>query len=615
MKKLLSYISIFTFAVLFAAQTHIAYGIGASPLRMQLQAMPGETVEGTLKVSNSKDNAVRIVARKADFVVTENEAVQFLDEIDKKNIHSMQEWIELPSEDIIIEAKNDAKYTYKINIPEDAISQSYYGVVFVGDENVSEGDASGSGISLNTQVAHLVLIEVGENLHADIALQSFEVSKNKTGESLSAQFDTVFFNSGNTHAAQEGRIIVTDKNKNILNELPVNKGKFNNLPKRQKTSTEIWEIAEIENGTYFAYFEGTNPSEESLNAEVKFRIADDKENEGKRTIEMLESNLGISLEDAMKQDSKIMLLKLIIIAIGISLLAGYSAVKVVKKRKMAKKIFRIFGVILLLVILSNITINQVMAQDADTISVSMEVDAQLAELTLVGCWEESAADTWTFTDTDATLLQPGDREAVANGSGDPYAWYDTAGSSANGNVGPTDGNAFAYDDCQFNVSVVGYSEYDITLHAGDFTNGTNDIPDMKDSATIGFDFTMTSENPSAPYDYVSGEGEHGFFLVDSDITTLSDTGTAAGVSYTTAKDFDATTCGTGSNRPCYHLVPASGSPQTIFDENAGISIEDQKFVIRVGMAADFSFPAGTYAMASGAPYNSTPLTITLTPTP
>ena len=424
MKKLFSYISIFTFAILFAAQAHIAYGIGASPLRMQLHAMPGETVEGTLKVSNNKENNVRIVATKADFIVTEDESVQFINEIDPENIYSMQNWIELPSEDVIVEGKSDANYTYKVNVPEDAADHSYYGVVFVGDENLTEETADRSGIALNTQVAHLVLLEVGNDLHADIALQAFEVQATMSGEQEVAQFDAVFFNSGNTHAAQEGKIQITDKNKNIIKELPLNKGKFNALPNKQKTSSETWPIEGIENGTYYAYFNGTSPAEEAMNAEVKFKIGNNKENEGKRTIEMLESNLGISLEDAINHDNKIMLLKLIIIAIGVGFLAGYSTVKIVKKRKLTKKMFKIFGVVLLLIILSNITINEVMAQDAETISVSMEVDTALAELSLVGCWEDAGGDTWGFSDTAATLLQPGDRENGAGG--DPYSWYDTA---------------------------------------------------------------------------------------------------------------------------------------------------------------------------------------------
>lgn len=360
MKKLLLNISILAFIIVFAAQAHIAYGLGASPLRLEFQAMPGETVEGNVKLMNNKENDVKIIANKADFVVADDESLEFLNEIDSENIYSMQEWIELPSEDIIIEGKNDAKYTYKINIPEDAISQSYYGVVFMIDEDLNEIDDNNSGIKLNTQVAHLVLLEVGENLSANIALQSFDVSKSQIGEVESAAFDTTVFNSGNTHFAQEGVIEITDKDKTLLKELPVNKDKYNTLPNRQKTSTAIWEIAEIENETYYAYFEGTNSAEESMNAEVKFRIADDKENGEERTVEMLESNLGISLEDAIKRDSKIMLLKLIILSIGVSLLAGYSAVKVIKKRKVAKKAFRIFGIILLFIIISNLTITQIM---------------------------------------------------------------------------------------------------------------------------------------------------------------------------------------------------------------------------------------------------------------
>ena len=67
MKKLQTYISIFALFMLFTMLAPTAAAIGAAPLRANLKAAPGETVEGYIIVQNTAGEAQEAVLTKGDF--------------------------------------------------------------------------------------------------------------------------------------------------------------------------------------------------------------------------------------------------------------------------------------------------------------------------------------------------------------------------------------------------------------------------------------------------------------------------------------------------------------------------------------------------------------------
>ena len=256
----------------------------------------------------------------------------------------------------------------------------------------------------------------------------------------------------------------------------------------------------------------------------------------------------------------------------------------------------------------------VFAQDYTDIYVNLTVDeGQRAEIALDGCWHLGGDEYAHWYEGSVSLIQPSNRNDWGDGPGDPadgeaHNWgsvtgtpvYDTLGEGQD--LHPTDNNAFGYGDCKFTLTIDGYEEYNVQLYKND--EGFNDgdghlIPDMRGSDTAGFDYVLDSEDP--PYDYVENQGEHGFYIVAENIgDVLNDTGAAGEVSggYTAQRPYNAIDCpsGTGS-RPCYHLIPTeSGTPQVLYDETSDHPFTDKTLIIREGVSADYSYPAGDYTM-------------------
>lgn len=595
MKKFLSIIIAFT---IFSQQ---AFAIGASPLRVLTEANPGDTVGGYVTAQNTKDQPISVSLTKGDFLVNENEDLKFMYEPQEGNVHSLVNWIELTENDVRVEAKQSQTIKYNINIPQDAPSGSYYGVVFVQGNAISDEDEPVRGVGVAANVAQLILLEVKGNLTRETELKTFDIIKNERDEvATNTTFQANFFNSGNTYDSVIGTIIIADRNLEKLEEFDFNRDKYSIMPERQKTYVENWSFEKYENGTYAAYLEAKNKDEKSYSAEVKFKISTDRKTDQKM-LTILNINLGRSYQDALqavngpRYDARIFII--------LGLLLVFVVIKLVAQRKKGKK--RFLGLFSILTLLFGLSMMPASAQNYDIITVDATVDVgQYADFALVGCWNEIALDEWAFDPLDdtANLRQPGDRESL--GTGDPFSWYDTAGGTPNGALDPFAASAFGYDDCRFTVTAQNWSNWNITLYSDTFDDGFgNQIWDMIGHTADSFNFTLENEATGYP----ATQGEHGFFIVNKSagmISAATDDGTAAGTTYLTTKTFDEATCGSSNNRPCYHFIPSVGSPQTIY--NSSTTVIDETFVVRFGMGADFSFPAGTYDMTTTLTLNTTP---------
>ena len=410
----------------------------------------------------------------------------------------------------------------------------------------------------------------------------------------------MLFNSGNTHTAPTGIITIKNENDEVIDTITLNDEKFNAIPSRQKTLVEKWDYSNVPAGTYTAYLDGKTPEGQTFAATTTLTVNSNEVTEGESQI------LHATSQNTNNKDKSI--LYFLIIATLIS--ATIKSTNILKKKKKSHKKF--LGIFSVIIIFGGIGISSVFAQDYHEVDVNLTVElGQISSFELDGCWNDTGGDTWVFdtNDSTATLNQPGDRESNPN-SGDQYGWYDTYGGNANGNLAPTDTNSFGYDDCQFKVTAENWSSWNITLYSDDFDDGFgNEVPDMAGYSNANFDYNLESEDPNSGggTQYPLDDGEHGFFIVHKSsgmVSPATDTGSAGGVSYSSQKTFDATTCGDGNARPCYHFIPGSGSPQTIFSSSSNVT--DETFVTRFGMGADLSFPAGDYDMTVTLTLNTTP---------
>lgn len=273
---------------ILAAQT--TFAIGASPLRMEYQATPGQTVRGQLTIHNTSDTPQKIIIKKSDFDMDENqENMVFLNGDDqdpstyKEYGHGLQQWITLPEEDIIVNPQAKTVVPYEITIPEDALAQGYYGALFVSSVPVTQDlEASGIGVRLRTQVAHLVLLDVEGSLQ-DISLKDFTIEEETFDEPF---FDIVVYNNGNVHSSPEGTVEIIDTRGNTVEQVPLNQGHNNVLPQKTKTYFSESYVKEMPAGTYYAVLDGRAENGQLLQGKITFAV----DRQGK--VELIDKYIG-----------------------------------------------------------------------------------------------------------------------------------------------------------------------------------------------------------------------------------------------------------------------------------------------------------------------------------
>lgn len=263
---------------LFTAAAATTFAVGASPLRVEYHAMPGETVKGQLNVRNTSDEAHQIIINKADFDVDpETEDVLFFDGSETGYDRSLKKWIKFPEEPVIVEGKEKAVIPYEIAVPEEAAKQGYYGALFVEsmpvDQNQNGQQPGALGLNITTRVAHLILLEVGEHSEDEIELQDINVSKD--GENLTMEILT--FNKGLVHNSPEGEIEIFNNRDETIDVLPLNKGNHNIMPLRKKTYLQNCPLNEFKPGSYTAVLKGKTERGSELIGEIEFELTDENE--------------------------------------------------------------------------------------------------------------------------------------------------------------------------------------------------------------------------------------------------------------------------------------------------------------------------------------------------
>jgi len=293
-------LSTLALSILLAALSPAANAIGVTPLRSFYSAAPGETVEGSVIAQNTGDTQQIINLTKADFMVKEDESMQFIPEVSADNMYSMQDWIEFEKNDVLAEPKGGAEMKYKINVPADAASHGYYAAIFVQGKSPEAGEGA---VSVGASVAHLVLLEVTGDLKATLDFKSFEMKKAEVSEDATPKneirFTTIVANTGNTHIAPEGTIKIYDSEKAPKEDVLINKDKYNAMPERQKTLENRFDYSKYEAGRYYAELNLKLSETKTYEAYIPFTIKED------RTVEIGQMKTGKVTAEEVQPEAQV----------------------------------------------------------------------------------------------------------------------------------------------------------------------------------------------------------------------------------------------------------------------------------------------------------------------
>lgn len=279
-------------------------------------------------------------------------------------------------------------------------------------------------------------------------------------------------------------------------------------------------------------------------------------------------------------------------------------------------------------ILTTIAVSSVaFAQETITLGGTITTTTSIS----VSCWNwvGGTGGAWDFDGASIILRQPADRGGLSNDPADAnhanwpaslagQAIYTMAGGNAwdptaqadGGMLSPDNKNAFGYGDCKVDVNT-GQLTWSLELSKnGGFASVSNPldvISDMDGVENTSFDFNMDNDVNG---EYEPIQEEHGFYVVSGTTVLDSSIQTDDGASfisnypesiYTTPKNFDAMTCGTGT-APCYHGLPivdgGTGTPHVIFSSTTE-TLYEESFVTRYGIGIDTNTePQDDYSMSA-----------------
>ncbi|MFC1711693.1 hypothetical protein ACFLZ1_03855 [Patescibacteria group bacterium] len=159
--KLITFISLL-FAVLFltpkiSAQSSIT--LTAIPPRVEIKALPGETVQQTIKIRNDTDTELVTASEIKDFIVIDDSGTPMPVEEDVSGRWSLTSWVSMAPVKNILQPKEIAVIHLVITVPEDALPGGHYAMVL--HEPSKEGLLnSGSSAEISQKVGTLVYLMV-----------------------------------------------------------------------------------------------------------------------------------------------------------------------------------------------------------------------------------------------------------------------------------------------------------------------------------------------------------------------------------------------------------------------------------------------------------------------
>lgn len=149
----------------FSNQTVFADGlnIGVSPIIMELQADPGETISEIINVSGDKDNCAPLNTIVKDFYYDEEGELQFLtqEELEDSDLKkfTLKGWLTVDDK-ILLEEECTKKVPITIQVPVDAAAGGRYGMILFSKSSSKENGDGGANLGVGGQVGVMILVTV-----------------------------------------------------------------------------------------------------------------------------------------------------------------------------------------------------------------------------------------------------------------------------------------------------------------------------------------------------------------------------------------------------------------------------------------------------------------------
>jgi hypothetical protein len=223
-------------AASFTFLTHDAKAMLVSPVVIEHEMSPGESVSGKMRVTNTADQPQTYYTIIQKFVaVGERGKQEFLEEDDVMGLPS---WFDIKDSRYNIATKETAEIEYTITAPPNAEPGGHYVAVFFTTTPPEDiGETSGAGITSKTGI--LVLVTIAGDIIEKAEIETFDTSKKVFGH-LPAYMSLRIRNSGNIHIRPSGTIEIRNMWGGIVAKIPANPNNSAVLPNSIRRLDTWW---------------------------------------------------------------------------------------------------------------------------------------------------------------------------------------------------------------------------------------------------------------------------------------------------------------------------------------------------------------------------------------
>lgn len=207
-----------------------------SPPRTDLEIKPGETLQKTIKVTNTSNTELILGVQPIDFIVTDDAGTPIKVTTEASGRFLASPWFTLESSELVVPPKETAQLTVIITAPPDALPGGHYaGIFFEPKERRGERKT----VSYTTaQVGSLFALTVAGELNYDAVIKDFSV-KNILNEFGPIDFTLTLENQSDTHITPETSIEITDMLGRKLDTLKLDS--INIFPFASRTQNASWD--------------------------------------------------------------------------------------------------------------------------------------------------------------------------------------------------------------------------------------------------------------------------------------------------------------------------------------------------------------------------------------
>lgn len=190
----------------------------ASPPRLELEALPGTTLQETLKITNASPTEQAYQVKFTDFIVKDNQGTPVAVTEKVSGRWSLASWLTVKPAKLLLTPGQTATVNLLISVPKDALPGGHYAIVtyspLAGGTLGQAKQGVGGGSAIEPKVGTLIYFNVIGDVTEAANLKEFKVDKKFAYYGPINLFAEIE-NLGDVHIRPQGTVSVT----NLLNDV------------------------------------------------------------------------------------------------------------------------------------------------------------------------------------------------------------------------------------------------------------------------------------------------------------------------------------------------------------------------------------------------------------